>query len=142
TLTLGLRWEVFTPWREDSGQDAMYIPGVQSKTFPTAPLGMVFQSDPQYAYRTAWNNLGPRLGFAWDVFGNGRTSLRGGYGISYDPLSAEVMTGGQQPFSLSITVNNPGPLSNPYEFTKSPFPYQVNRASATFKLPLTLADDI
>src|SRR5438270_13886089 len=39
TLTLGLRWDIHTAWREDQGQDAMFIPGIQSKTFPSAPLG-------------------------------------------------------------------------------------------------------
>ncbi len=138
TLTLGLRWDIYTAWREHSGQQVMFIPGVQSTTFPTAPLGMVFQSDPQFTYHTAWKNFGPRLGFAWDVFGDGRTAVRGGYGISYDPLIAEPVIHGTQPYSLSVTVNNPGPLSNPYKNTPNPFPYVVNPQTALFKTPASL----
>lgn len=135
TLSLGLRWEIYSPWREDQGQMATYIPGIQSKTFPTAPLGMVYQADPQYNYNTDFVNLGPRIGFAWDLFGDGRTAIRGGFGTSYDGILAEVALSGNQPFSLGITNSNPGPLSNPYANVANPFPYTVNPAKAVFTLP-------
>jgi hypothetical protein len=32
------------------------------------------------AVSTTYHNISPRIGFAWDLFGNGSTSLRGGYG--------------------------------------------------------------
>ncbi|MCE5310995.1 MAG: TonB-dependent receptor [Acidobacteriales bacterium] len=135
TLTLGLRWEIYTPWRDDQGQMATYITGVQSATFPTAPLGMVYQTDPQYNYNADSLNIGPRIGFAWDLFGDGKTAIRGGFGTSYDGVLGEVALSGNQPFSLGITNNNPGPLSNPYANMTNPFPYVVNPAKAVFTLP-------
>lgn len=138
TINLGLRWEIYTPWREDDGQMAMYLPGLRSKTFPTAPPGMIYQTDPEYGYSTDAVNLGPRIGFAWDVFGDGKTSVRGGYAVSYDGLHSEYLLGGNQPFSLSVEIRNAGPLSNPYAITRNPFPYTVDPANAIFDLPAAI----
>ena len=114
---------------------ATYIAGVQSKTFPGAPLGTVYQTDPQYNYNTDFVNIGPRIGFAWDVFGDGKMAIRGGFGVTYDGVTAEAALSGNQPFSYSSTNNNPGPLSNPYANGPNPYPYVVNPAKAQFTLP-------
>jgi hypothetical protein len=53
-------------------------------------------------------DFGPRVGFAWNVFGNGRTSLRGGYALAYDtPDMAAIAL----PFLFQL--NNPGAFLQP-----------------------------
>lgn len=50
---------------------------------------------PGQAYKDDWNNFGPSVGFAWDIYGNGKTSLRGNFRVAYDRINS---------FSFSSTV--------------------------------------
>jgi hypothetical protein len=85
---------------------------------PDSPVGGLWKPDK--------NNFAPRLGAAWDVFGDGRTSVRGGYGMAYErnfgnvtynviqnpPNYAVVrLTAGADVATIPITTDNAGPLA-------------------------------
>ena len=152
TLNYGLRWDYFTPQTDVQNNILGFFPGQQSTVFPGAPPDILYPGDPGTPNRALVypdkNNFAPRLGFAWDLFGNSKLVMRGGFGVFYDieDGALNLQFGGQPPFgAVANTTPNTyagvvgdtpgtGPVADPFTAMSqtNPFPFTF---TGTFGVP-------
>jgi hypothetical protein len=117
TLNLGLRWEFMSDPVERNGHTSAFVPigGI-----PGGPLpNQATLTDHVFAVNKS-GNFAPRVGFAWDVFGTGRTAVRGGAGLFYSQIENEfryALTTGP-PYWNQVQLANP-PFPNPGQILTS-----------------------
>ena len=142
TANLGLRYDIEQAPVESQNLTAAFVPGKQSTVVPAAPLGVLFPGDsgiPRGIAQTPKTHFSPRLGMAWDPFGNGKTAVRAAAGIFYGSVSGNEWNqpANAQPFAIRQTFQSITSLSNVYGNTASfptgdPFPYVYSPTSPRF----------
>jgi Carboxypeptidase regulatory-like domain len=164
TLNYGVRWEVFAPWSDKLGGQTTFSPSnyaanIHSNVFTSLPAGMLVSGDagvPQNGVRNQYKQFMPRVGFAYDLFGDGRSVIRGGGGIFYQDRVSGFLNLSQSanaPYTVTATTTDAngtaafpgGPFSNPYctgcatGQVTNPFPYTLPfPANKTFPTPIYL----
>ena len=91
TLNLGLRWERYGAPTETHNEIAQFT---NLSTASIADIANARVTPVTSMWKTPNHDFGPRVGFAYDLFGDGTTSIRGGFGISYDRLFDNIWSNG------------------------------------------------
>jgi hypothetical protein len=104
TLRVGIRHEFSTGWNEVAGRAANYVTDSQG-VLETAPL----VGNSVFTKNRATRLFGPRVGLAWDVFGDGKTAIRAGFGTYYTLID-----------SLSFLLNSLPPYNGAVSFSNVP----------------------
>jgi hypothetical protein len=135
TVNYGLRWDYIRGWSEEHNQGTTLIPGVESQTFPGAPLGYLVPGDrlpngqalPSTLAYTPVDDFSPRLGLAYSpnaskgflgvlTGGPGKTSIRAGAGRFFTAIEGLTIAypTGNPPYGLTYTSPEPPEMATPF----------------------------
>jgi hypothetical protein len=135
TINYGLRWDYITPWAEEHNQITTFVQGVESTTFPGAPLGYLVPGDilpngsrvPAAIAPSPLDNFSPRLGVAYSpnfsdgvleklTGGPGKTSIRAGAGRFFTSVSGLTIAypTGNPPYGLTYTSPESPVMATPF----------------------------
>ncbi len=142
TVNYGVRWNPFIPvqFTQSDGSSfdlSNFVAGKRSTAIPSAPPGFLFAGDSGYNGRSgmnsAFNHFEPRVGFAFDPFGDGKTSIRGSVGNAYDFIFQGIHQNSSSNAPFRLTILNAGnSLDDPYAGSVNLFPYTFNPKSPSF----------
>jgi hypothetical protein len=164
TVNYGLRWapvlpiqDVRRPIPQVMNFDLnRYRQGIRSSVFVNAPPGFIYAGDPGFVQknnganaekpRADLNNaylakFAPRVGLAWDVQGDGRTSIRASYGLNYEDPYGNSRLGSQSaltPWSTALRILTPaGGFENPFLGVPGGNPFPVTLSKTVPFTPLS-----
>lgn len=151
TLNLGIRWDPYLPYYDRQGRVVCFQPGQKSQRYPNAPVGLIYGGEnhdpgcPVGGSESNWWNIGPRLGFAYRLTKDNKTSLRGGIGMYYTPPQSSQFNPFTNiaPFAPTFIFNGVS-FEDPYRSAgiPNPFPEQygptVRGPEAVFTTPAAI----
>lgn len=119
TLNLGARYDFYSPITDARGETSTFVVRQPHTGLPQSGVAEVIIAGtnglPENStYHPDWNNIQPRVGVAWDIFGDGRLALRGGAGVFHNQLRNNLALQHilsypfqQQPVYRDTTLENP-----------------------------------
>ncbi len=129
TLNLGLRYEFGTQPTEKNGRQSYFLDPPYSDTVSLGPI----VGNPTH------RNVSPRIGFAWDVMGDGKTSVKGGAALLYDLANIGGVFGlaglGTPPYATSYVVT---PTSGGPATLELPFPIPASTGTLQGTAPTSI----
>lgn len=137
TVRAGLKWEYYSPVREDSNLGFMPLLNGGSYKDALASPATTISFINGGMWKKDLNNFGPTAGFAWDLTKDGRTSLRGGYSLTF--VNEEGVTVASNTLGSNAGLTSATTLSNQYTSYNAGVP---GIPTPVFLTTRTLADQI